>query len=560
MNKTQKKYLKRAIPNEINYENREFWSYECLRILIKKRLLCLLFFPFFFFNSFSQNIDKPNVLSQNDNNSSIWYVEMNKDETIVAISIDYNNTKSFRLSRLTSLTTNTGKKLPLKKFTMGNGWLKFDKKIHLSKNKHILYLYFDNISSTTSTIDIIDSHERGKYWKGISLKKADSPKTATNTTSSSTTSNRNSNSSGYNSVQQIRNYLASKITMLDPIEGEYDVEFSGEYITPFVHQYLDRDNYKIWIVRNNNSFTIYTDNGGFKKSRILKIQPVGETNVYTFYYDSTPTRIYLQNLNHFTASLHLNNSSACTFRGTSTAPSVNILPVYDCIKVYPTMSMYADVIRKNYEEESKPTSWTGTGFALTNNYIVTNNHVVEEAKSISIQGVNGNFNAKYSAIVVATDKINDLAILKVNGVSINTASIPYSVKTTTSDVGEDVFVLGYPLTSTMGDEIKLTTGVVSSRTGFQGDVSLYQITAPIQPGNSGGPLFDSKGNVIGIVSAKHRGAENVGYAIKASYLRNLMESTMSTNILPQSNKISGSNLSGKVKSVKNFVYYITCSR
>ena len=367
-------------------------------------------------------------------------------------------------------------------------------------------------------------------------------------------------SSSFTSSQQIRNYYASNISLLDPIEGEYDVDFSGEYITPLVHQYLDRDNFKIWIVCNNGIFTIYTDGGGFRKSRLLKMQSVGETNVYTFYYDSTPTRIYLQDLIHFKASLHLNNSSANTFRGAaSTAPSVNILPVYDCIKVYPTISMYSSAIRKHVEEDTKPTLWTGTGFALTNNYVVTNYHVVEEAKSISIQGINGNFNNKYGATVVATDKINDLAILKVNGVNISNANIPYSVNTTTSEVGEDVFVLGYPLTSTMGDEIKLTTGVVSSKSGFQGDVSLYQISAPIQPGNSGGPLFDSKGNIIGVVSAKHRGAENVGYAIKASYLRNLMESAISTNILPQANRISAQNLSGKVKAVKNFVYYIVCS-
>lgn len=367
-------------------------------------------------------------------------------------------------------------------------------------------------------------------------------------------------SSNFTSSQQIRNYFASNISLLDPIEGEYDVEFSGEYITPLVHQYLDRDNFKIWIVCNNNVFTIYMDGGGFRKSRLLKIQPVGETNVYTFYYDTTPTRIYLQNLNHFKASLHLNNSSANTFRGAaSTAPSVNILPIYDCIKVYPTMSMYADVVRKHIEEDTKPTIWTGTGFALTNNYIVTNYHVVEEAKSISIQGINGLFNNKYGATVVATDKVNDLAILKVNGANISIANIPYSVRTSTADVGEEIFVLGYPLTSTMGDEIKLTTGVISSKSGFQGDVSLYQISAPIQPGNSGGPLFDSKGNVIGIVSAKHRGAENVGYAIKASYLRNLMESTITTNVLPQTNRISAQNLSSKVKAVKNFVYYIVCS-
>ena len=216
------------------------------------------------------------------------------------------------------------------------------------------------------------------------------------------------------------------------------------------------------------------------------------------------------------------------------------------------------------EEKAKkaaeiPKSWSGTGFALTSNYIVTNYHVIENAKSITIQGINGNHVNKYGATVIATDKNNDLAILKVNGVNITSTNIPYSVKTTTSEVGEEVFVLGYPLTATMGDEIKLTTGVVSSKSGFQGDVSEYQISAPIQPGNSGGPLFDSKGNVIGIVSAKHVGAENVGYAIKASYLRNLIESVKSTNILPLTNKISSLNLSGKVKAVKNYVYCITCS-
>ena len=226
------------------------------------------------------------------------------------------------------------------------------------------------------------------------------------------------------------------------------------------------------------------------------------------------------------------------------------------MKMYPTASSSSSIGGNGNIGGSE---WTGTGFALTNNYVVTNYHVVEDAKSINIQGINGNFTNKYSATVVATDKYNDLALLKVNGASISSMSIPYSVKTFTSEVGEEVFVMGYPLTSTMGDEIKLTTGIISSKTGFQGDVSQYQISAPIQPGNSGGPLFDSQGNVIGIVSAKHRGAENVGYAIKASYLRNLMESAVSTNILPQNNKISGMNLSGKVKAVKNYVYYITCS-
>ena len=366
-------------------------------------------------------------------------------------------------------------------------------------------------------------------------------------------------SSNFTSAQQIRNYYDGNISLLDPIEGEYDVEFSGDYITPFGHWYLDRDVFKIWIVSNNGAFAIYTDNGGVRKSRVLALQSIGETNAYTFYYDSTPTRIYLQDLIHFKASLHLNNSSACTFRGASTAKSVNILPIYDCIKVYPTKTMYTDIIRKQVEEDAKPKLWTGTGFALNNKYVVTNYHVVENANSITLTGINGSFGTKYTATIAATDKNNDLALLKLSG-NITIANIPYSVKTTTSEVGEEVFVLGYPLTATMGDEIKLTTGVISSKSGFQGDISQYQISAPVQPGNSGGPLFDSKGNIIGIVSAKHVGAENVGYAIKTSYLKSLVESATSTNVLPQANRIATQNLSGKVKAVKNYVFYITCTR
>lgn len=223
------------------------------------------------------------------------------------------------------------------------------------------------------------------------------------------------------------------------------------------------------------------------------------------------------------------------------------------LKMYPTSS-------KNRNQASEKEEWSGTGFALNNGYIVTNYHVIEKAKSISIQGIKGDFLFHYNATIIATDKYNDLALLQISDNRFNGfGTIPYNVKTSVSDVGEEVFVLGYPMTSTMGDEIKLTTGVISSKTGFQGDVSLYQISAPIQPGNSGGPLFDNKGNLIGIVNAKHKGAENVGYAIKTSYLKNLIESSIPTSILPSNNLIAGLPLTGKVKSLKNYVFMITCS-
>ena len=362
----------------------------------------------------------------------------------------------------------------------------------------------------------------------------------------------------FKSAQQIRNYLSNNVATLDPLEGEYDIDSYGEYITPFVHQYYPHSDSKLFIVCNNNKFKVYSLLEGQFNETYLSIKPIGETNAYWMYFHSTSTRIYLQNNISFKATFKLDNSTAKKFtKNNNLSTAVNIILYDDCIKVYPTATMYANATKKAVEE-AQPKEWTGTGFALNSNYIVTNNHVVDGAKTINVQGINGDFNHKYSAQVVSTDKVNDLAIIKVNGTTIPSTSIPYAVKVGTAEVGEEVFVLGYPLTSTMGEEIKLTTGVISSKTGFQGDVSIYQISAPIQPGNSGGPLFDSKGNVIGIVSAKHQGAENVGYAIKTSYLRNLMESAVSTNILPQTNKMAGQNLSGKVKLVKNYVYYITC--
>ena len=216
--------------------------------------------------------------------------------------------------------------------------------------------------------------------------------------------------------------------------------------------------------------------------------------------------------------------------------------------------------RRRRDEELKPKNWSGSGFALKDGYLITNYHVIEDAKVITVKGIKGDFSISYSASVAASDKYNDIALLKISDARFTGfGTIPYSVKTTISEVGEDVFVLGYPLTATMGDEIKYTTGVISSKTGFQGDVSQYQISAPIQPGNSGGPLFDAKGNLIGIVSAKHNGAENVGYAIKTSYLRNLVESFASTSIIPTNNSISSLSRTEQIKSIKKNVFLIECT-
>ena len=215
---------------------------------------------------------------------------------------------------------------------------------------------------------------------------------------------------------------------------------------------------------------------------------------------------------------------------------------------------------KYIEDESKlivQKNISGTGFAITNNgYIATNYHVIKNGKNIIVKGINGNFNSGIVCKLIAKDELNDIAILKVDSANFKLANnIPYEIKIDNSDVGLSVFILGYPLRQSMGDEIKLTNGIISSKTGYGGNEVTYQISAAAQPGNSGCPLFDIDGNIIGIVSAKHPDAENVTYAIKAIYLSKIMkiqeiEKPITTNTL------KGKSLSEQVKLIENFIYII----
>lgn len=227
--------------------------------------------------------------------------------------------------------------------------------------------------------------------------------------------------------------------------------------------------------------------------------------------------------------------------------------------VYVKMDQGSDS-NNNSRASDNAERWSGTGFAIGANYIVTNYHVVNGAKNIFIKGVNNDFEDGVKAQVLAVDKNVDLAILSISTSSNTLLQPSYGISTKMADVGEDVFVLGYPLTQALGDELKLTNGIISSRTGFQGNVSTYQMSAPVQPGNSGGPMFDSKGNVIGIVVAGVPGAENVGYAIKTSYLKILIESMGLDYTLPTNNTISNLTLPEKIKKIKSNVFFIECSK
>ena len=198
---------------------------------------------------------------------------------------------------------------------------------------------------------------------------------------------------------------------------------------------------------------------------------------------------------------------------------------------------------------------TGTCFALTpQGHLATCYHVVSDATAIRIRGIGGDFSRTYSARVIINDKNNDLAIIKISDPDFTTlGQLPYSIASSLSDVGEEVFTLGYPLNAVMGDEIKLTNGIISSRTGFQGDASSYQLSVAVYPGNSGGPLFNASGDVVGVVNA--RLLESATYAVKTPYLQTLAQSADGI-ALPTSGSLADLTLPQKVKQLRNFIYII----
>lgn len=215
-----------------------------------------------------------------------------------------------------------------------------------------------------------------------------------------------------------------------------------------------------------------------------------------------------------------------------------------------------DFYEQGLDESSNGPAY-GSGFLVSaDGFIVTNYHVIEGYKKFTVKGVDGDYSTEYSADVVTKDVNNDLAILQLKNKNVKFVDPPYVIRQQGANTGEDIFVLGYPLGPALGDEIKLTTGVISAKSGIDGNVSAYQVSAAVQPGNSGGPLFDKDGNIIGVVNAKIMRAENITYAIKSVYLQALLGMLPTEPHLPAANAIKEKSLADKVSAVSKFIYII----
>lgn len=208
--------------------------------------------------------------------------------------------------------------------------------------------------------------------------------------------------------------------------------------------------------------------------------------------------------------------------------------------------------KKNVES---PSQYGATGFLLTTDgYVVTNFHVVDGADSIRLQNNKG---ITYKANVIHTDPLKDLAILHISDSSyIQAKNVPYTFKKQLADVGEDIFTIGFPR-----DEAVYGQGYLSSNTGYSGDTIAYQISIPVNPGNSGGPVLDNQGNIVGIISGKQKGLDGAAFAIKSiellQTLNNIPEDALKGNIvLNNKNTLNKLPRTQQIKKIQDYIYIV----
>jgi flavin-binding protein dodecin len=170
---------------------------------------------------------------------------------------------------------------------------------------------------------------------------------------------------------------------------------------------------------------------------------------------------------------------------------------------------------------TSPKTSSGSAFRIANGQFVTNHHVVDGCTTLKIDGNSG-------GRVVASDPIRDLALVSIA----NDRGEVANIRTTRIQLNETVTAAGFPLDGVFTG-IAITNGTISRLSGLRGDAGVVQISAPVQPGNSGGPLLDTTGNVIGVVSSRLNtlkaadvigvAPQNVNFAINGAALRAFLD-------------------------------------
>jgi serine protease Do len=197
----------------------------------------------------------------------------------------------------------------------------------------------------------------------------------------------------------------------------------------------------------------------------------------------------------------------------------------------------------------------GSGFLVDGNgYLVTNAHIIRNSRNIAVFNNKGE---EFKAVVIKTDNARDLAILKITDKDFKSLpSMPYALTKTTSDMAEPIFTLGYPR-----NDIVYSEGYLSAVTGFNGDTLSCQLGIAANRGNSGGPVFNNNGEVIGIISTKEIKAEGVAFAIRSKYIIDAIEELKKDTAyqslkIPAKTSLRGLDKKQQVKKIQDYVFMV----
>lgn len=207
---------------------------------------------------------------------------------------------------------------------------------------------------------------------------------------------------------------------------------------------------------------------------------------------------------------------------------------------------------------SQPITYTsgGTGFLIdSKGFLVTNAHVIDNARNIAVQNSAGK---DMKAILVYKDAARDIAILKIVDKAFKVPSgIPYSIKKSSGDIAEPIFSLGYPR-----NDIVYGEGYLAAKTGLEGDTLAVQISINANRGNSGSPIINRKGEIIGVLKGRQTSAEGAVFAIQSKYIFDALTELQKTDTtfrnikLPSSSSLKGVDRTRQVEKITDYVYMV----
>jgi S1-C subfamily serine protease len=377
---------------------------------------------------------------------------------------------------------------------------------------------------------------------------------------------------------EIKKYFDENKDKLDPIEGIYSEETTASLYDGSSQHSWQVLNYRIAIV-NREKFPII-DEPSYEFIAIILESEQKEWfpgRIKSFFRKTANPKFYeckwfMQDYSPSEADFKIYNSGL-----NSNSPNINLYRKYPLLespkssevnKSTSDATSTSEVKKSNSDEVSL--KGTGSGFLISNTgLIVTNYHVVAEGSRFEIDFPLKGITKK--AKVKMKDMQNDIAILEIENFSLNEISsneIPYAFPENSSvKVGQEVYTLGFPLGDIMGTTPRLATGNINSLYGLQDDPRLYQINNSLQPGNSGGALFNKKGELVGIcvsgLNAKYfyenQGIipQNMNFAIKTSYLINLIAMLpQGDEILKRINTVKQGTLEEQIEQLNPFIVQI----